>query len=98
MHPLALLLKEHEGWLMRRVRDYAIERDYTRYTSTLEEAWRVSIVGLTDSICAALELSPEPWELGRTMILCMIPLRPLVCWKPGSTAHEALPWRCFWGL
>lgn len=64
MQQLALLLKEHEGWLMRRVRDYAIERDYTRYTSTLEEAWRVSIVGLTDSICAALELSAEPWELG----------------------------------
>ena len=64
MHPLALLLKDHEGWLMRRVRDYAIERDYTRYTSTLEEAWRVSIVGLSDSISAALELSSEPWELG----------------------------------
>ena len=49
---------------MRRVRDYALERDYTRYTSTLEEAWRVSITGLTDSIIAAMALSDEPWELG----------------------------------
>lgn len=64
MHPLALLLKEHEGWLVRRVRDYAVEREYNRYTSPLEEAWRVSVAGLTDSICAALELSSDPWELG----------------------------------
>ncbi len=64
MHPFAVLLKEHESWLMRRVRDYALERDYTRYTSTLEEAWRVSITGLTDSITAALAISDEPWELG----------------------------------
>jgi len=64
MHPLALLLKGHEGWLMRRIRDYAVEREYNRYTSPLEEAWRVSVAGLTDSICAALELSSDPWELG----------------------------------
>jgi signal transduction histidine kinase len=64
MHRLAALLKENELWLMRRVRDYAVERDYTRYTSTLEEAWRISITGLTDSITSALAISDEPWELG----------------------------------
>ncbi|MDD2337896.1 MAG: response regulator [Geobacteraceae bacterium] len=64
MHPLAALLNEQELWLMRRIRDYALERDYTRYTSTLEEAWRISIVGLTGSITAALAISDEPWELG----------------------------------
>ncbi len=63
MHPFATFLKEHDVWLMRRVRDYALERGYTRYTSTLEEAWRISIVGLTDSIAAALEVSDAPWEL-----------------------------------
>jgi len=64
MHPFAVFLKKHELWLMRRVRDYALERGYTRYTSTLEEAWRISIVGLTDSIASALAISEEPWELG----------------------------------
>ncbi|MBI5558116.1 MAG: PAS domain-containing protein [Deltaproteobacteria bacterium] len=64
MHPFAVFLKTHELWLMRRVRDYALERGYTRYTSTLEEAWRISIAGLTDSITAALAISEEPWELG----------------------------------
>ncbi|MBU4262516.1 MAG: PAS domain S-box protein [Proteobacteria bacterium] len=64
MHPLAELLKKNEMWLMRRIRDYAVERGYSRYTSTLEEAWRISIVGLTDSITSALAISVEPWELG----------------------------------
>jgi signal transduction histidine kinase len=64
MHPFAVFLKQHELWLMRRVRDYALERGYTRYTSTLEEAWRISIVGLTDSIAAGLAISEKPWELG----------------------------------
>ncbi|MEJ2202203.1 MAG: histidine kinase dimerization/phospho-acceptor domain-containing protein, partial [Desulfuromonadaceae bacterium] len=64
MHPLEKLLKENEMWLMCRIRDYAVERDYSLYTSTLEEAWRVSIVGLTDSITSALALSEDPWELG----------------------------------
>ena len=64
MHPLALLLKENELWLMRRVRDYAVERGYTRYTSTLEEAWRISIVELTKSVAASLAVSVVPWEFG----------------------------------
>lgn len=64
MHPLAELLNKNEMWLMRRIRDYAVERDYSRYTSTLEEAWRISIAGLTDSITSALAISAEPWELG----------------------------------
>jgi diguanylate cyclase (GGDEF)-like protein len=64
MHFLEKLLRDQELWLMRRVRDYALEREYTRYTSTLEEAWRVSISGLTDSIICALAISDDPWELG----------------------------------
>ncbi|SHF84288.1 ATP-binding protein [Vibrio gazogenes] len=63
MHPLEQLLKKNELWLMRRIRDYAVERDYSRYTSTLEEAWRIAIVGLTDSIISALTISEDPWEL-----------------------------------
>ena len=64
MHPLEELLKNNEMWLMGRIRDYAVERDYSRYTSTLEEAWRISIVGLTDSIISALAISEDPWEFG----------------------------------
>ncbi|MDD5758668.1 MAG: ATP-binding protein [Desulfobulbaceae bacterium] len=63
MHPFANLLKESESWLMRRIRDYAVMHGYARYTSTLEEAWRISVVGLTESIISALSLSEAPWEL-----------------------------------
>jgi PAS domain S-box-containing protein len=37
---------------------------YTRYTSTLEEAWRISIVELTKSVATSLAVSVAPWELG----------------------------------
>jgi len=52
---LTRLLRRGEQWLMRRVLDYARRQDYTRYTSTLEEAWRVSVRGLSDSVVAAIE-------------------------------------------
>ena len=44
---LAAWLERHEDWLIRRVLAHAREQGYTRYTSTLEEAWRVSIAGLS---------------------------------------------------
>ncbi|MBN2195324.1 MAG: diguanylate cyclase [Polyangiaceae bacterium] len=51
---LAEILSSHEEWLMRRVLSYAKRQEYTRYTSTLVEAWRLSISGLSSSILAAL--------------------------------------------
>jgi len=57
----AALLTENEPWLMRRVLRYAKERGYTRYTSTLEEAWRVSIAGLTESLITSIEA--RGWDL-----------------------------------
>jgi len=56
----------HEDWLMYRVLNYAKERGYARYTSTLDEEWRTSIAGLSSSLLEALsrrgcvpELAPE---------------------------------------
>ena len=63
MHPLAKFLMDNEIWLMRRIRDYAVARGYSRYTSTLEEAWRISIGGLNKSIESALGISEKPMEL-----------------------------------
>ena len=48
---------------MARVLGYAKERGYTIYTSTLVEAWRLSISGLSDSILTAIELHPDIPEL-----------------------------------
>lgn len=49
---------------MGRVLGYAKKQGYTEYTSTLEEAWRISIQGLSDSLIQTLELAPEHFELG----------------------------------
>jgi hypothetical protein len=60
------LIELSEEWLMERILNYAEKTGYTAYTSTLKEAWRLSISGLSKSIISATkefnvvpELSPE---------------------------------------
>ena len=61
---LIQLLNENEEWLMKRILYYADEFDYTKYTSTLEEAWRASIVGLSGSLVELLDTQKIVPELG----------------------------------
>jgi len=58
------LVAGSEDWLMRRVLNYAKKRDYARYISTLAEAWRLSIAGLSAPLLKAWHLSDQPPELG----------------------------------
>jgi len=51
------LLINNEEWLMGRILNYAIKQEYTKYTSTLQEAWRLSISGLTESIVFQVKTS-----------------------------------------
>jgi hypothetical protein len=55
MRELAKLISGSENWLMRRILEYAKRFHYSQYTSTLEEAWRISIQGLSRELLAALE-------------------------------------------
>lgn len=55
MDRLKRLILDHEDWLIDRVVHYAHENDYTRFTSTLREAWRASIIGLSVPLCDAVE-------------------------------------------
>ncbi|MEF2145631.1 MAG: response regulator [Desulfovibrionaceae bacterium] len=55
MHFDAHLFLAHELWLMERVLGYAKRQGYTVYTSTLVEAWRTSVAGLTGALVEALE-------------------------------------------
>ncbi|HPS58882.1 MAG TPA: PAS domain-containing protein [Spirochaetota bacterium] len=65
MKNLPELLRKNEDWLMEQVLGYSRRQGYTKYTSTLKEAWRISIQGLTDAISSAvetgrdLELTPD---------------------------------------
>jgi len=49
---------------MGRILDYAQQRGYTKYTSTLKEAWRLSISELSKSFSELLETAGEDIELG----------------------------------
>ncbi|MBN1584099.1 MAG: response regulator [Anaerolineae bacterium] len=53
------LITTSEDWLMHRVLAYARERDYVKYTSTLAEAWRISIAGLSEAIVGVLDSGGE---------------------------------------
>ena len=64
---LSRLIADGEDWLMGRILKYAKARGYAKYTSTLQEAWRLSISGLSDSLCNALCQADEAFELGPDM-------------------------------
>ena len=64
MRALADLVATHEDWLMHRALQYAKERGYAQYTSTLAEAWRIAIAGLSESLLAALDHYEQAPELG----------------------------------
>ncbi len=66
MNSCVNFLELSEEWLMERILNYAEKTGYTAYTSTLKEAWRLSVSGLSKSIIAASkefgvlpEFSPE---------------------------------------
>ncbi|MBI5092031.1 MAG: PAS domain-containing protein [Candidatus Hydrogenedentes bacterium] len=63
MGTLADLVAAREDWLIDRILRYARERDYVKYTSTLAEAWRISIAGLSASLLDLLKRSALPQEL-----------------------------------
>jgi hypothetical protein len=67
MSELADLISRSEGWLMCRVLEYARRFRYSQYTSTLEEAWRISIQGLSRELLAALNRADAPPELDPDM-------------------------------
>jgi len=65
--PLSDLIASHEEWLMNQILYYAKQQGYAVYTSTLAEAWRVSICGLSTPLMEAIaenrgiqELTPHP--------------------------------------
>ncbi|MDY6904758.1 MAG: diguanylate cyclase [Thermodesulfobacteriota bacterium] len=65
MDSLKALLLSNEAWLMQRILYYAKRQGYAKYTSTLLEAWRLSISGMTEAIVQAIdsmkEEHPEFW-------------------------------------
>ncbi len=63
---LTELIRANEEWLMARILHYASLHNYTAYTSTLMEAWRASISGLSEALIQALASYDNPPEFGPT--------------------------------
>ena len=58
----AFILKNEE-WLMKRILFYAKRQGYSKYTSTLMEAWRLSISGLSNALVSSITMGIENFEL-----------------------------------
>lgn len=63
MKQLQKLISENEEWLMERILHYAKKHGFVKYTSTLAEAWRISIENLSQTINRALSLDLAALEL-----------------------------------
>ena len=63
MQRLIDMLRENQKFLIRRVLEYAKIHDFTRYTSTLEEAWIASIDGLSEALIAGILHDPAVPEI-----------------------------------
>lgn len=56
-------LKKNREWIFNQLLKYATEQGYVKYSSTLKEAWLVSIDNLSESLVNALETSEEPFSM-----------------------------------
>lgn len=64
MEKLKGLISDSEEILMEKILKYAKERNYVKYTSTLKEAWRMSIAGLSAALIKVIEKSSSIPEMG----------------------------------
>lgn len=58
------LISSSEEWLMKRILKYAGQQGYTKYTSTLQEAWRLSVSGLSQSLLGLIKKDDIDLEFG----------------------------------
>lgn len=55
MEKLKRIILNNEDLLMEKILNYAKERNYVKYSSTLKEAWRLSISGLSEALIKVIE-------------------------------------------
>ncbi|MCP4821395.1 MAG: hypothetical protein GY883_19610, partial [Shimia sp.] len=59
MQALKTLIEQHEDWLTDRVIHYAKQKNFTQFSSTLREAWRISICGLSKPLTMFLDTAQD---------------------------------------
>lgn len=61
---LKRIILDSEEILIDKTLSYAKKQNYTKYTSTLREAWRMSIAGLSEALVKVIEKSDTISEMG----------------------------------
>ncbi|MDR3541943.1 MAG: diguanylate cyclase [Desulfosporosinus sp.] len=64
MEKLIKIILDSEEILIEKILNYAKEQNYVKYTSTLKEAWRMSISGLSDALIKVIAKSNSIPEMG----------------------------------
>ncbi len=95
---LESIIAENEDWLIDRILAYAKRQGYTRYTSTLREAWRQSVVGLSASIVAALKMDLPDLELLPGEDCAADPMTRFGIHEAGLHRQRGVPLGMFLGL
>jgi hypothetical protein len=60
---LVKYIEDNEDVVMEKILCYALRQDYTKYTSSLKEAWRLSVAGLSKSLMQAIQEKGADLEL-----------------------------------
>lgn len=63
MHILADLILNNESSILKKTLDYAKQYNYRKNAATLEEAWRISVKGLSQALLTALDTYNDVSEL-----------------------------------
>ena len=61
---LKRIILDSEEILIEKILEYAKKQNYVKYTSTLKEAWRISISGLSESLVKVIEKNSAIPEMG----------------------------------
>ncbi|WP_373844494.1 diguanylate cyclase [Clostridium sp.] len=61
---LKRIILDSEEILIEKILEYAKKQNYVKYTSTLKEAWRMSIWGLSESLVKVIEKNSAIPEMG----------------------------------
>ncbi len=91
-------IRRGEDWLIGRIIAYAKRQNFTRYTSTLEEAWRVSIHDLSEALITALETPLESTEFTSTETFTDDPMSAFAVLEAERHRRRGTELRMFLGL
>ncbi len=97
MEKLITLFQSNKAYLVKRVLEYAKLHGYVKYTSTLEEAWVISISGLSAALIRCIKDNSNVPRLMSIRISAMNRSLSSDEHKPGNTGSAASRSRCFSG-